>query len=691
MTSPEPFVTSSSQALISDGRPGRKSEFTYRHLAQLATSSTTCPLRTIAHIDLDAFYAQCEMIRLGVPEDRPLAVQQWRGLIAINYPARKYGISRHAKIEDARKLCPDLIMQHVATWKEGEEKWAYHGDVSGQLATHKVSLDPYRLQSRKILSVIKESLPAPPLQRVEKASIDEVFLDLSAQVHSVLLERYPELSGPAPYDDPSESLPRPPTTVLDWKTDALIDLDRTETEDDDPDWDDIAMLIGSEIVRSVRSSVREHLGFTCSAGVASNKMLSKLGSAYKKPNQQTIVRNRAVQQFLSGMKFTKIRNLGGKLGEQVVEKFGCDTIEELLKVSSDQLKLKLGDDTGSWVYQIIRGIDSSQVNPRTQIKSMLSAKAFRPFINQFEQAIRWLRIFVADIFSRLVEEGVLENKRRPKTINLHHLQGGHSRSKQVAIPQGRPINEALLFELAKNLLSQFVAEGRVWPCRNLSLSVGGFEDGPTGTQGISAFLVKGEEARTMQPAARESRPDLGRPEKKRKIDTNEMQAFFTRQDSSSSDLGAPADDNNADDISALPGDSEEERTSEDQTNRDSGSTPPPNRNELGGLDRDNQHMHERDIEKYFCKPCSRSLLASEKDEHDDWHFARAIQDQEKAGQSVHGGNDRPEGNMSDHSSHHATTSAHTKSGPSVKKRGRITSNSRTAKAEKNQSKLSFGS
>jgi nucleotidyltransferase/DNA polymerase involved in DNA repair len=31
----------------------------------------------IAHIDLDAFYAQCEMVRLGVPEDKPLAVQQW--------------------------------------------------------------------------------------------------------------------------------------------------------------------------------------------------------------------------------------------------------------------------------------------------------------------------------------------------------------------------------------------------------------------------------------------------------------------------------------------------------------------------------------------------------------------------------------------------------------------------------------
>ena len=59
-----------------------KSKFTYRHLAQLAISATNCPLRVIAHVDLDAFYAQCEMVRLNVPEDQPLAVQQWYAFVS---------------------------------------------------------------------------------------------------------------------------------------------------------------------------------------------------------------------------------------------------------------------------------------------------------------------------------------------------------------------------------------------------------------------------------------------------------------------------------------------------------------------------------------------------------------------------------------------------------------------------------
>lgn len=72
MSSPSPSSGASSPL-----RDARRSRFTYRQLAQMATYSTSTPLRVVAHIDLDAFYAQCEMIRLGVPEDKPLAVQQW--------------------------------------------------------------------------------------------------------------------------------------------------------------------------------------------------------------------------------------------------------------------------------------------------------------------------------------------------------------------------------------------------------------------------------------------------------------------------------------------------------------------------------------------------------------------------------------------------------------------------------------
>ena len=80
-----PYNTVSSPPASNGARPGR-SRFTYRQLAQLASYNPSNPLRVIAHIDLDAFYAQCEMVRLGVPEDQPLAVQQWYKFPTLNRP-----------------------------------------------------------------------------------------------------------------------------------------------------------------------------------------------------------------------------------------------------------------------------------------------------------------------------------------------------------------------------------------------------------------------------------------------------------------------------------------------------------------------------------------------------------------------------------------------------------------------------
>lgn len=618
MSSSQPFASSP----VSPNARRRRSKFTYKHLSTLSHSATNCPLRIIAHIDLDAFYAQCETVRLGIDPAKPLAVQQWQGLIAINYPARAYGLSRHVTITEAKEQCPEIICQHVATWKEGDTKWRYSDDAeqtSKEIAVRKVSLDPYRIQSRRILEVIKESLPKD-LQRVEKASVDEVFLDLSAQVHSLLLDRYPELRGPAPYDDPSELLPRPPSTALDWAADALVDLDSSQSEEDDPDWDDIVMLIASEIVRDVRRQVFEKLHYTCSAGISRNKMLAKLGSGHKKPNSQTVIRNRAVQHFLSGFKFTKIRNLGGKLGDEVVAAFNTDAVSDLLPVTLDRLKKQLGDDTGSWLYITLRGEDHSEVNPRTAIKSMLSAKSFRPSINTFEVACKWLRIFIADIFSRLVEEGVLENKRRPKTMNLHHRQGAQTRSKQVPIPLGKTLTEDVLFELAKNLLAQVIVDGRAWPCANLSLSVGGFEDGVTGNKGIGSFLVRGDEAKALQATSlsrNDSTEDRSSetpppPGKRRKLDIGITNFFTTR----------PND--HAEEGNGGPFDTPEDGNREDGVLDDpdlSGAIdePPPSAQK--------PPAHQTTLDSYFCPRCSKNIALEDKVEHEDFHFAQDLQNQ----------------------------------------------------------------
>ncbi len=379
------------------------------------------------------------------------------------------------------------------------------------------------------------------------------------------------------------------------------------------------------------------------------------------------------QQFLSEFNYNKIRGLGGKLGDAIKNAFSTETVKDLLQVPIGRLKRELGDDTGTWVYEIIRGDDSSEVNSRTQIKSMLSAKAFRPYINTPEQAIRWLRIFAADIYSRLVEDGVLENKRRPKTMTLHHVQGSHSKSKLCQIPMGKMIDETLLFELGKKLLDQILLGGQAWPCVNLSMSVGGFEDGVSGNMGIGAFLVKKGEAKAKSPNSPEAgESEKDRPEKRRRFEVlSGTQSFFPTMDSTK--------EHNAkfgtDDIPGLHGNTAEGQNVEDPGQAvttlpsDDEATGTPKQNKTSLASSPSRSLRQPSIAESICARCNEDQGTAEALlSHADWHFAKDLQDEDRP---------RPV---------RAST-------PSTVKKSATNPNQKNSKAkqpEKGQSRLTFG-
>ncbi|EEH21712.1 hypothetical protein PABG_03928 [Paracoccidioides brasiliensis Pb03] len=673
------------------------SNFTRRHLTLLRSNSPRTPLRVVAHIDLDAFYAQCEMVRLNTPLTQPLAVQQWESLIAVNYPARAFNITRMLTAAEARKRCPQLITQHVATFREGEgEQWKYRDDAAECIATDKVSLEPYRMESRKILEVIKTVLTeraekvmrdvgvegaakgpgTEQLVRVEKAGIDEVFVDLSALVYETLLEWYPMLREGEVELDVNERLPGPPTTVLEWgKEDMLVDLDVGEAEEDDPDWDDMCMLVGADIVRSVRAAIWERLKYTCSAGIARNKMMAKLGSSCNKPNKQTIVRNRAIQHFLSGFRFTQIRMLGGKLGKQVSATFGTEEVGDLLRIPIEQLKLKLGDDTGTWLYEIIRGYEYSEVSMRTKIKSMLSTKSFRPGIKSSGQAEKWLRIFVADIYGRLLEEGVLENKRRPKVVTIHHRTKGQTRSRQIPIPPGRPMSDTMLFDLAKTLLAQVVNEGNIWPCANLSLNVSGFEDGLTGNRSLDSFFGRGDGGAKTAAAAIQQQEQSGgsvqrgfmhgsEPHKRRKVSDNDRDEDDHVNDDLSTRSSDRANENEEESLFLQ----EPDLHHPSHLTSTTAATPPLNGNAIVTQHNDWTTVDLQEL-SFPCTRCGKTIMEYDKIEHEDWHFAKDLDEQDRL--------------------HHSTTIP-----PTLRQRGNLRSRGRgrgrgRGKTDKRQSRLAF--
>lgn len=117
---------------------------------------------------------------------------------------------------------------------------------------------------------------------IEKASIDEAYLDFSIPVRNALLERFPELNKtaaelPQGLDTP---LPPPPSHI-DWSSlGNLIPLEgldadekgKAKAEETAPTWQDVAISIGAELMAKCRQNVKDELGYTCSAGIARNKV-----------------------------------------------------------------------------------------------------------------------------------------------------------------------------------------------------------------------------------------------------------------------------------------------------------------------------------------------------------------------------------------------------------------------------------
>ena len=84
------------------------------------------------------------------------------------------------------------------------------------------------------------------------------------------------------------------------------------------------------VVARLRAEVAARLpGFTCSAGVAANKMLAKLCAGLHKPNQQTVLPAEAVPALLHPLPLDRIKSLGAMFGERVMGELGVRTVGEL--------------------------------------------------------------------------------------------------------------------------------------------------------------------------------------------------------------------------------------------------------------------------------------------------------------------------------------------------------------------------
>ena len=109
----------------------------------------------------------------------------------------------------------------------------------------------------------------------------------------------------------------------------------------------------------IRNEIREKLGLNASIGIASNKLLAKIASAYCKPNGMLWIAPGMEQRFLAPLPIQRVPGIGPKGGTEL-RRMGIKSVGDLARLPMELLEEAYGK-WGVSLYRKARGISDSPV------------------------------------------------------------------------------------------------------------------------------------------------------------------------------------------------------------------------------------------------------------------------------------------------------------------------------------------
>ena len=199
------------------------------------------------------------------------------------------------KSVDAKKLCPNIECVPVALLDQSSVQ--AHAPPSTAKSENKVSLERYRDASFDVMKVLQQFVDPGSFER---ASIDEAYLDLTAQVDGLVAKGGWEADVDTLRADASHK------TLGEGGFHALLESG-----------DGRRLLIAASLTAKIRAAVTAKTTFTMSGGIATNKITAKIASARHKPCMQTTVSADAGKAMILALKITSIPTLGGAFGKKM--------------------------------------------------------------------------------------------------------------------------------------------------------------------------------------------------------------------------------------------------------------------------------------------------------------------------------------------------------------------------------------
>ncbi|MEM7246614.1 MAG: DNA polymerase IV [Acidobacteriota bacterium] len=352
-------------------------------------AAATSLQRSFLHVDLDCFFVSVERLLDPRLAQRPVIVggdPERRGVVtSASHEVRQHGIHAGMPTAVAQRLCPDAVFLPGRLRIYGRISSAVHG-------------------------ILLEHAPW-----VEKASIDEAYLDVTDQV--------------------AEGR-------------SAIDL-----------------------AARLQDDLEDRLGLPCSVGIGSNVTVAKIACGQAKPEGLLEIWPGYEQAFLAPLEVDELPGVGGVMAEQL-RLFGLNTVGDVARVEPRLLEDCFGM-SGRQLASTARGEGRDRLHLDRDPKSLAHERTFPQDVNDPERLMKVLGVLSKSLASRArsrrVKAGAISLKLRTDDFR--------TRTKTQSLSS--PTDSASEIEGVATFLLRSLRERNARPVRLLGIGLHRLNAGPS--------------------------------------------------------------------------------------------------------------------------------------------------------------------------------------------------------------------
>jgi len=178
---------------------------------------------------------------------------------------------------------------------------------------------------------------------------------------------------------------------------AYIDVTHSEYCRGDPE----------EMAKQMRACILKDFKITASAGISCNKLISKICSDLKKPNNQYRICDDEIPEFIKNVRLNKLPGIG-KVNFKKCLDLNMEYCEDMYNYSVDEL-VKIFGVYGNTLYNFIRGIDNRNVDISRIRKSISVEDTFLNDLSNTEICISKINYLFEKLIKRCKTNNVPQN------------------------------------------------------------------------------------------------------------------------------------------------------------------------------------------------------------------------------------------------------------------------------------------